>query len=130
MLSPIAILIVDDDDVSRLVLGHQLRSLGHEVVDAASAAKALEILADCRVDLIISDHEMPGMSGLEFRLLLGPDLDVPFVLLTGFADADELDGEADGLTMTSAFLTKPVSSFALETVLAQLLTETSGVEPA
>lgn len=131
MMSPAVILIVDDDDVSRLVLGHQLRALGHQVVDAPGAARALEILADGRVDLIISDHEMPGMSGLELRLRLGPELDVPFVLLTGFADADELDGEADGLNMTSAFLTKPVSSLALEALLGRLLSEREpGVEPA
>jgi CheY-like chemotaxis protein len=120
-VSRTTVLIIDDDDVTRLVLRHQLGRLGHDVIEADSPAEALAILSGTQVDLIISDHDMPGMSGLELRDRLGPDLGVPFVLLTGFADADELGGATGALSTTAAFLTKPVSSPALGTLLTRLL---------
>lgn len=123
MVSRPTVLVVDDDDVTRLVLGHQLNKLGHKVIEACSGAEALEILSRHPIDLIISDHDMPGMSGLELRHRLGPALDVPFVVLTGFADADELGGTSGVLGMTAAFLTKPVSSPVLETLLQDLLSK-------
>ncbi len=76
------VLIVDDLAINREILEKQLAMLGLEVIIRRSGADAIEnALAD--VDLIISDHQMPGMSGIEFaKALRDRGSRAPFVLLT------------------------------------------------
>ncbi|MEQ8437834.1 MAG: response regulator [Ilumatobacter fluminis] len=113
------ILIVDDDMVSRVLLRHLLAAHGHEVVEADDGTTAADTYRPGDVDLIISDQEMPTMSGIELRRHLGEGLTVPFVLLTGYATGDEfaLSPEADEV---DAFLTKPVSAAMVDQLLANL----------
>ncbi len=59
------ILIVDDDDISRMLLGETLKSDGYEILQAADADAALKTCKTIQVDLIIADILMPGKSGLE-----------------------------------------------------------------
>lgn len=117
----VAILIIDDDDVARLVLHHQLTTLGYQVVEAKNAAEGLEILSKRGVNLIISDYDMPGMSGVELLRDLGPDPETPFVLLTGFATIEEFGDDSDAVGRMAQFLTKPVSSSALADLLDRLI---------
>lgn len=106
------ILVVDDDAVSRLVVEHILRTAGHEVISAESAAEALEMIT-ADVEAIVCDYLMPEQTGLDLLEILGTDESrveacPPFVLLTGIGEADDLDDDrASGL---SGYLTKPVRS--------------------
>lgn len=109
------VLIADDENVSRVVLRHLLATAGHEVLEAPDGAAAAELLATEHVDLVISDQEMPGLTGLELRRRLGDALACPFVLLTGYATEDEFG--ADELDLVDAYLTKPVSSGAITVLL-------------
>ena len=59
------ILVVDDEDVLRDMLGDALRLSGFEVLEAADGSKALTLLQKEAVDLIVSDVNMPGMDGTE-----------------------------------------------------------------
>lgn len=59
------ILVVDDEDTLRLVLGKYLRARGFDVATAESGQAALEMLAESRFDLMLCDVRMPGMSGVE-----------------------------------------------------------------
>ena len=59
-----ALLLVDDEERILSALCRTLRREGYEIVTAQSAAQALSILDAREVDLILSDHKMPGMSGL------------------------------------------------------------------
>jgi signal transduction histidine kinase len=82
------VLFVDDDFLIRLSTASLLEDLGHTVIKAASGAEALEILGrGQRIDMLITDYAMPGMTGLqlaeEVRGLL-PRL--PILLATGYAD--------------------------------------------
>jgi putative two-component system response regulator len=63
--TPIQVLIVDDDEFSLDLLQFALEREGYEVLRASTGDKALEILAqtDCR--LVVSDWDMPGMTGIE-----------------------------------------------------------------
>ena len=63
--SPV-LLLVDDESRILSALERALRREGYELLVAESAAQALRILDDRPVDLVLSDHKMPGMSGLEF----------------------------------------------------------------
>jgi CheY-like chemotaxis protein len=85
---PLVILAVDDDELVLSNVAAMLEDLGHTVIDASSAAKAIEILdAGARIDMVISDQAMPGMTGVQ---LLGAiharRPGVPAILATGFAE--------------------------------------------
>ena len=82
------ILVVDDEALIGHVTATMLEDLGHSAQWVPSGAEALEIIkADGGIDLIITDHAMPGMTGgalAEAIHKLRPTL--PIVLATGFAD--------------------------------------------
>lgn len=59
------IVIADDDDLAAEVLAHALTQGGHEILRAANGAEALEWIEENSVRLVISDWEMPVMTGLE-----------------------------------------------------------------
>ena len=83
------ILVVDDDDDIRRVLRRLLEQAGHRVVEADSAAAALELVAgNERPDAVVSDVLMPGKTGLAFYDELtekAPELSRRLVFLTGAA---------------------------------------------
>lgn len=59
------VLVVDDEAPVLRCLCRELTRGGYKVVSASSGAQALEMLADTRVDALITDHRMPGMLGSE-----------------------------------------------------------------
>ena len=63
---PLTILVVDDSRLQRRLLTGNLDKWGYEVFEAESGHDALEICKATKVDLILSDWMMPGMSGLDF----------------------------------------------------------------
>jgi EAL domain-containing protein (putative c-di-GMP-specific phosphodiesterase class I)/ActR/RegA family two-component response regulator len=78
------ILLVDDDAAVLRVTKRRLEKAGHDVVACAGGAAALAILADRTFDVMISDIQMPGISGLSLlRAVREHDLDLPVVLVTG-----------------------------------------------
>jgi two-component system, chemotaxis family, chemotaxis protein CheY len=87
-MSDIAALIVDDSLVMRKIVERALRQAGislGEVLEASSGIEALKLLRHRRVDLILSDINMPNMDGLEFlRQLREQNLvpGVPVVMIT------------------------------------------------
>ena len=85
---PAMILVVDDDPLISASTVDMLEDLGHTVVAADSAKRALEILAQGpSVDLMITDQAMPGMTGSDLATAVRmrwPDL--PILLATGYAD--------------------------------------------
>ena len=82
------VLVVDDDPIVRASTVAMIEDLGHRALDAASAADALEVLrAQPRIDAVITDYAMPGVTGTALAAQLGrirPDL--PVVIATGYAD--------------------------------------------
>ena len=59
------ILVVDDDTLAREITADILRSADCEVLEAADAPQALNLLAGNRFDLVLSDVKLPGMDGVE-----------------------------------------------------------------
>jgi len=108
------VMIVDDEDLVRNALERSLRKEDHELITAESAQQALEILEQDRIDLIISDHLMPGMTGLEFLKLVKEKYpEIIRIILTGHADLDMVisainEGEV------YRFITKPWSNEELK----------------
>jgi len=87
-MSEIAALIVDDSSVMRKIVERALRQAGlslNKVHEASTGVEALDLLKSERVQLILSDINMPMMDGLEFlRQLRMQQLapDVPVVMIT------------------------------------------------
>lgn len=81
------LLIVDDEARILTALQRALRREGYEIVVAETPSEALRLLDERRVDAILSDHKMPGMSGIE---LLGRAAvrqpDAARVLITGWTE--------------------------------------------
>jgi DNA-binding NtrC family response regulator len=59
------LLLVDDEARILSALRRALRREGYEILAAETAAQALHLLDDHAVDAIVSDHKMPGMTGLQ-----------------------------------------------------------------
>jgi len=79
------ILVVDDDAMAGEITGAILEELGHEVILAEDGmAAASKINADEAIEMIISDMNMPMISGIDlFRELREQGCALPFILLTG-----------------------------------------------
>ncbi len=101
-------MVVDDDPQIRRVLRTALVAQGYEVADARNGEEALEKLRDERMDLIILDMNMPGMSGLETCRSIRSSSDTRIIMLTvRDAESDKveaLDAGADD------YITKPFGS--------------------
>ena len=61
---PLDVLVVEDDSVNRSVVTSYLRKMGHRVIEADSGDRALALLAERRVSLVLLDISLPGMDGL------------------------------------------------------------------
>jgi two-component system chemotaxis response regulator CheY len=87
-MKPVKALIVDDSSVMRKIVERSLRQAGIElsgVVEAANGVEALAVLGRTKVDLILSDINMPVMDGIEFvRQLQGVQeaKSIPVVMIT------------------------------------------------
>jgi two-component system response regulator FlrC len=92
------ILVVDDQEVMREVTSAMLD--GHQVLQAGSGEEALDILRNQAVDLIVSDVQMPGMSGFELHNK------VPgrkFLFMTGYVSSGELHQAGDAPLIQKPF---------------------------
>ncbi|HKN59959.1 MAG TPA: response regulator transcription factor [Candidatus Acidoferrales bacterium] len=76
------ILVVDDEPQIRRVLSTMLTSQGYPVIEARSGEEALEKIRSERIDLILLDVNMPGISGLEACAQIRRSGDVPIIMLT------------------------------------------------
>lgn len=93
-----------------------LGELGYDVVEAASAEEALRLLeSEPRIDGIITDHLMPGMSGGDLAHAIRVERPgIPVLLLSGFAGAEGMDADLP-------LLAKPFRQSNLAATLAALL---------
>src|SRR5215470_2194467 len=116
------IMVVEDDPAIRHVLGELLTAIGHSVVTAESAEKAIGLLDVISPDLVLTDVHMGAMSGIELcaRIKSDPRYELtPVVVLTAGSDVDaRVAGLAAG---ADDFFPKPVDFNELRTRVAALL---------
>ena len=126
------VLIVDDEAALRRTLERVLRGMGYDVVTAADAQLAYEVLDETDVDLVLLDLHMPQMSGDTFFVALArrwPRLADRIVLMTGdtFAEMDHWPRELRACPL----LLKPFTLEMLRVTLAATLERvTSGEQRA
>jgi len=105
-------LVVDDFEPMRKVTSSQLRSMGAvTIMTASDGAEALRMLKNRRVDIVLSDWNMPVMTGLELLKAIRGDAKLshmPFIMITAEAERDRItEAIANGV---SDLLVKPYTS--------------------
>ncbi len=118
----LTILAVDDDELVLLNTAAMLEELGHTVIQANSGEAALRVLARTEtVDLLITDHAMPRMTGAQLAQRVAAErAHLPIVLATGYAELPS--GEGAGLTR----LAKPFGETQLADAIQRALKAASG----
>ena len=83
------ILVVDDSELARRMVGDLLGREGHTVTDAADGDQALSRIAEDQFDLVITDFMMPGMLGDELiRRIHESSPQMPVVVISSYTDSD------------------------------------------
>ena len=115
------ILVVDDEAPIANVVAMKLRNAGLEVIVAMDGLEAYELAIAERPDFMITDLQMPGMSGIELCARLVAELDggIPTILLT--AKGFELTAESVRELPVRRIMTKPFSPRELLAQVQELL---------
>ncbi|CUH75682.1 PAS domain-containing hybrid sensor histidine kinase/response regulator [Tropicibacter naphthalenivorans] len=124
-LPPLQILMVEDNEVNRMVAREMLERLGHSVTEAYDGAEGVERANREEYDLILMDISMPGMDGLTAARLIrsgdGPSADVPIIATTAHALPEEVVAfRAAGM---NDVLIKPINGAAIRRVLGSVFME-------
>jgi CheY-like chemotaxis protein len=102
------VLVVDDQEILRLLMCKTLENGGFRVLAANSGADALTVFRDAAppVDLLITDYRMPGMTGLELaRECCSLNEELSVLYISGSGPGDDLRAELD--VGRRRFLAKP-----------------------
>ena len=84
------VLVIDDDDALREMVGLVLAGAGYEPVFAADGISAVEIFRDRNPDLVLLDIMLPGQSGIEVCKQIRAISGVPIVMLTARGDTNDV----------------------------------------
>jgi DNA-binding NtrC family response regulator len=90
------VLLVEDSDEVSCITVEYLHELGHEVTAVTTAEQAIPKVAESRIDVVMTDVRLPGMSGLELARHLAKQYPaLPVVIASGFGaiDVEILMGE-------------------------------------
>ncbi len=117
---PLHVLLVEDNEINRIVAREMLEAEGHSVTLAHNGREGVDLSATTAFDLIFMDISMPVMDGRtatrKIRKGNGASANTPIVALTANAmAAEQEDFKADGM---NGILTKPLSRSALRNVLS------------
>ena len=120
------VLLVDDERVVRDLLYYVLEAAGYEVLEASSGPSALAIFKQSSqpIELLVTDYNMPQMSGLELaRECSGIRADLPVLYVSGSQPDEEL--QQDLASCRRDFLAKPFPGNLLITKARQLLAQSA-----
>ena len=110
-----SILVVDDDDDIRALVGELLERAGHVVIKAPDGESALKLFYSRQPDLVVLDVSMPGLDGWEVLKRIRELSDVPVLMLT--ARAEELEKVRGLRAGADDYVTKP---FGRQELLARV----------
>jgi CheY-like chemotaxis protein len=99
------VLVVEDEPGNLRMLMNILNGEGYETVGARDGMEALELLAQSRFDLVLSDVNMPGMDGVALaRHIVSSESNTPIFLMTAY----DFDNRQEILQLRVLCLKKPV----------------------
>ena len=114
------ILVVDDDPIVATGTVAMLEDLGHCAIESSSAEAALRLLqSDPGIEIVITDHAMPGMTGTELAMRVRQTWPcLPVAIATGYAEVPS------GSSIDLPRLQKPYGQRELASLLSMLIGET------
>ena len=124
---PIRILVVDDEENILELLDTVFTGEGYEVHRASNGVDALALIEKIEFDLIVTDHEMPGKTGVEFfreAKKLQPDMEGRFLFISGRLGETEFHQLAD--ETRAGILFKPFEIKELREMARLLLSHRNG----
>jgi diguanylate cyclase (GGDEF)-like protein len=118
-----ALLVVDDDEMTRDVLTRRLQRIGHAVVSARDGAQALELIGQQSFDAVLLDIKMPGLTGFDVLKKIRQTrsvTDLPVLMVTS---SDDSDSVVEALELgANDYIMKPLDfPVALARIRTQLL---------
>ena len=110
------ILIIDDDKTFRIILKETLIKEGYFMLEANSGEKGLELVKSEHPDLVITDFQMPGMTGLDvLQSIIKMKTGIPVIMITGFSDTENI---IKAIQMGAFdYLEKPVNPSVLKSAI-------------
>ncbi|NCN10737.1 MAG: response regulator [Leptospira sp.] len=116
------ILIIDDSAVFRKIVSVHLKNAEFELIEAVDGKDAIEKLKDTKVDLIVSDMNMPNMNGLTFIKVIKEDPNLKFTPIVMLTTESQEEKKKQGLEAGArAWLTKPFSPEELLQTIQKLI---------
>ncbi|MBT4483724.1 MAG: sigma-54-dependent Fis family transcriptional regulator [Candidatus Latescibacteria bacterium] len=114
------ILIVDDEEIQRELLGGHLKKKGFTVFSASSGPDALIVIGKHTIDIMITDQKMPEMSGIELAGKVRRDHpNISVMILTAFGSVDDaVQAMKNGV---EDYLTKPINLEELDIILSRII---------
>jgi len=110
------VLVVDDSSVMRQIIKKNLKELGfHDISDAEDGVAALKKLGESPFDLVVSDWNMPKMTGIEFLKEVRKDSSLKgtaFIMVTSEADKSKIVEAVEA--GVSQYIVKPFNANQLE----------------
>jgi len=116
------IMVVDDCPITRKLLGHYLMSRGYQVAFAENGLDALEKIGREKINLILTDLNMPYMDGMEFIKTLKADptlFHIPVLMVT--TEKDDTEREKAFGVGANGYLVKPVTAEAIAQNIRSIL---------
>ena len=121
------VLVVDDFSTMRRIVRNILRQIGFQnVVEADDGTTAWEVLNREKIDFIVSDWNMPNMTGIELLRAVRADAQLrhlPFLMITAEAKRENIIEAAQA--GASGYIVKPFTAATLEEKLAKIFQSTS-----
>lgn len=117
------ILVVDDSKAMRMIILRTLKSAGfgsHDILQAASGVEGMEIVANEKPDLILSDWNMPEMNGIDFlNALREKGNTTPFGFITSESGSDAAKTARE--SGAEFVITKPFTAETFEELLSPIV---------
>ncbi|MDH3256882.1 MAG: response regulator [Nitrospinota bacterium] len=118
------VIVVDDSSVMRQIIKNNLKQLGFELanlLDAEDGEEAMKRINEGGVDLVISDWNMPKMTGIDFLKSVRSDgalKDLPFLMVTSEADKEKImEAVQAGVNQ---YIVKPFNANQLEEKIKEI----------
>lgn len=119
----IKVLVVDDFATMRKVIRNLLKQVGYEnIVEAEDGVNALRVLKSQKVDLVVSDWNMPNMTGLDLLKAVRADEELkstPFLMVTAEALQDNVIAAVKA--GVSNYIVKPFTAEVLNEKISKIL---------
>ena len=117
------VLIVEDEQTDRVILGNIIHGTGHEVYFASDGEQALTLYTGRSIDVVVTDLHMPHVDGLEFIVALGELFpDAPVIAVSGKGPELLAAAESKGVRVA---LSKPVDPYELLEAIAKAAPDSS-----